>query len=254
MTPPSQAVDRSERTLELARMYRARRALVQQHLRGFGVPEAALEDALHDVFMIAFRRLAVFDTRRGSMRAWLVGIAWRVAAAHRRRREHVALPCDEDVASDLPDPEAYAARSEAAVVLDRLLNSLPPEQAAAFVLAELEGLHCREIAEQWNIAPATAYTRVARARVKLRAELERARQGRRPWWAVLFLPARGSSGFCEDVLEQQNLAIVPGSAFGSDEYVRFSYATSIPVIERALERFGAFLAAHPRGRQAVRKP
>ena len=195
MTPPSQAVDRSERTLELARMYRARRALVQQHLRGFGVPEAALEDALHDVFMIAFRRLAVFDTRRGSMRAWLVGIAWRVAAAHRRRREHVALPCDEDVASDLPDPEAYAARSEAAVVLDRLLNSLPPEQAAAFVLAELEGLQCREIAEQWNIAPATAYTRVARARVKLRAELERARQGRRPWWAVLFVPARESSGF-----------------------------------------------------------
>lgn len=60
-----------------------------------------------------------------------------------------------------------------------------------------------------------------------------------------YLDARGSSGFCEDLLEQHNLAIVPGSAFGSDQHVRFSYATSIPVIERALERFGRFLAAHP---------
>lgn len=68
-----------------------------------------------------------------------------------------------------------------------------------------------------------------------------------------YLDARGSSGFCEDLLEQQNLAIVPGSAFGSDDYVRFSYATSIPVIERALERFGDFLAAHPRARHAARK-
>ncbi len=61
-----------------------------------------------------------------------------------------------------------------------------------------------------------------------------------------YLDERGSGGFCEDLLEQQNLAIVPGSAFGSDDYVRFSYATSIPVIEKALERFGAFLGGHAR--------
>lgn len=61
-----------------------------------------------------------------------------------------------------------------------------------------------------------------------------------------YLDARGSSGFCEDLLENQNLAVVPGSAFGSDDYVRLSYATSIPVIERALERLGAFLAKHER--------
>ncbi|MDZ4774385.1 MAG: aminotransferase class I/II-fold pyridoxal phosphate-dependent enzyme, partial [Planctomycetota bacterium] len=61
-----------------------------------------------------------------------------------------------------------------------------------------------------------------------------------------YLDARGSGGFCEDLLEQHNLAVVPGSAFGCDEYVRFSYATSIPTIEKALERFGAFLANHAR--------
>jgi aspartate aminotransferase len=61
-----------------------------------------------------------------------------------------------------------------------------------------------------------------------------------------YLDERGSDGFCEDLLEQQNLAVVPGSAFGADDYVRFSYATSMPVIEKALQRFGAFLAQHAR--------
>jgi len=61
-----------------------------------------------------------------------------------------------------------------------------------------------------------------------------------PW-----LDARGSAGFCEDLLEEQNLAVVPGSAFGVDEHVRFSYATSMAKIEQALARLAAFLATRP---------
>jgi aspartate aminotransferase len=62
-----------------------------------------------------------------------------------------------------------------------------------------------------------------------------------PW-----IDARGSTGFCEDLLEEQDLAVVPGSAFGVDDHVRLSYATSIGNIERALERFGKFLATRRR--------
>lgn len=57
-----------------------------------------------------------------------------------------------------------------------------------------------------------------------------------------FLDERGSSGFCEDLLEEVELALVPGSAFGVDAHVRLSYATSLPIIEQALERLGRFLA------------
>ncbi|MBK7875432.1 MAG: pyridoxal phosphate-dependent aminotransferase [Planctomycetes bacterium] len=57
-----------------------------------------------------------------------------------------------------------------------------------------------------------------------------------------FLDARGSGGFCEDLLEEQNLAVVPGNAFGVDDSIRLSYATSLETIERALERLAAFLA------------
>ena len=62
-----------------------------------------------------------------------------------------------------------------------------------------------------------------------------------PW-----IDERGSSGFCEDLLEDQDLAVVPGSAFGVDDHVRLSYATSIENIERALERLGKFLATRRR--------
>jgi aspartate aminotransferase len=62
-----------------------------------------------------------------------------------------------------------------------------------------------------------------------------------PW-----LDERGSIGFCEDLLEAERLALVPGAAFGVDRHVRLSYATSIDRIAEALHRLGRFLAACPR--------
>lgn len=57
-----------------------------------------------------------------------------------------------------------------------------------------------------------------------------------------YLDERGSTGFSEDLLEDQSLVIVPGSAFGMDTHVRLSYATSLDKIHEALGRLGAFLA------------
>lgn len=42
---------------------------------------------------------------------------------------------------------------------------------------------------------------------------------------------------CEYLLEEYKVAIVPGSAFGADKYVRFSYATSMENIEKGIKRF-----------------
>jgi len=42
---------------------------------------------------------------------------------------------------------------------------------------------------------------------------------------------------CEYLLKKYKVAIVPGSAFGADKYVRFSYATSMENIEEGIKRF-----------------
>jgi aspartate/methionine/tyrosine aminotransferase len=66
-----------------------------------------------------------------------------------------------------------------------------------------------------------------------------------------YLDARGSAGFCEDLLERQNLALVPGSAFGVDSHVRLSYALGLDRIREATKRLAAFLATHPRAQAAT---
>ena len=46
-----------------------------------------------------------------------------------------------------------------------------------------------------------------------------------------------SVGFCKFMLEEMKIAMVPGSGFGDDECVRFSYAASMENIEKGLDRF-----------------
>lgn len=43
------------------------------------------------------------------------------------------------------------------------------------------------------------------------------------------------------LLEKAHVAFVPGAPFGSDEYIRISYATSMANIEKGIERFEKFL-------------
>ena len=45
-----------------------------------------------------------------------------------------------------------------------------------------------------------------------------------------------SAEFCARLLEQEKVVAVPGIAFGADDYIRLSYATSLANIEKGLER------------------
>jgi aspartate aminotransferase len=49
-----------------------------------------------------------------------------------------------------------------------------------------------------------------------------------------------SSNFAERLLSKHHVAVVPGVAFGNDGTVRFSYATSLDVIKKGLDRFEEF--------------
>ena len=49
-----------------------------------------------------------------------------------------------------------------------------------------------------------------------------------------------STEFCARLLESEKVAAVPGIAFGADNYLRISYATSLANIEKGLERLDKF--------------
>ncbi|NJR40269.1 MAG: pyridoxal phosphate-dependent aminotransferase [Leptolyngbyaceae cyanobacterium CSU_1_4] len=52
-----------------------------------------------------------------------------------------------------------------------------------------------------------------------------------------------SLDFCKGLLETQQVAAVPGVAFGTDDCIRLSYATSVENIHQGMERLAAYVRA-----------
>lgn len=50
--------------------------------------------------------------------------------------------------------------------------------------------------------------------------------------------------FCDALLETQQVATIPGIAFGADDHIRLSYATDMTSIERGMDRLDKFVRSH----------
>ena len=61
--------------------------------------------------------------------------------------------------------------------------------------------------------------------------------------AIERLGVDGDTGLCEHLLNEADLALVPGSAFGAEGYVRFSYACSMEALHEAVSRLQRALSA-----------
>lgn len=162
-------------------LYRAEFGFVYRSTRRLGVPEPFVEDAVQDVFLVAYRRRADFEGR-SSIRTWLFGITLRVARNHRRRiarkDQHDELP--EQLGDDGPSPERTAELEQAKQVLDEFLESLDEGKRAVFIFSELEQATAPEVAEALGIPVNTVYSRLRAARTAFEAAVKRfrARQDR----------------------------------------------------------------------------
>ena len=144
-------------------------------LQRLGVHEAHLPDVSQEVLLVVHRRLHTFDGRT-ALRAWLFGVCLRVALAHRRtahiRREHpVEIVPDDPDAEPMATPEDAASAAESRRVLQQALDDLSPEKRAVFVMYELEGIDCDEIAATMGVPRGTVHSRLHVARNELRAAL-----------------------------------------------------------------------------------
>ncbi|MEB3338579.1 MAG: pyridoxal phosphate-dependent aminotransferase [Leptolyngbyaceae bacterium] len=50
-----------------------------------------------------------------------------------------------------------------------------------------------------------------------------------------------SLDFCSSLLENQQVAVIPGIAFGADDHIRLSYATDMATIQKGMERLDTFV-------------
>lgn len=147
------------------------RGFVRARLGRLGVPRRDLDDATQDAFEILALRIDTYDPARGSTRAYLGGIARRVAARYRREPEDA--PYEDSVRDEEADPERAVARSQAWAVLERFLDGLDQDRWTVFVLSELEGLSGPEIADELSTNVNTVYARLRSARKDLARAVKR---------------------------------------------------------------------------------
>jgi len=144
-------------------------------LRRLGLSAADADDATQQVFIVAAEKGGAVS--REAERAFLYAIAVRIGANARRlrsRRREVSAELVEAEPVSREDPERQLELSRATHLLDELLSRLPPEQARALVLAEIEQMTVPAIAELEAIPTGTAASRLRLARQAFRASLESA--------------------------------------------------------------------------------
>jgi RNA polymerase sigma-70 factor (ECF subfamily) len=155
---------------ELVALYRAHFQFVWRSARRLGVPPAALDDVVQDVFLVVARRLAEFRGE-SSVKTWLFAITLRVVREHRRstfRHLRRVEALAESGPAEATDP---IARSDAQRLLLRLLDRLDDDRRSVYVLAELEGLTAQEIADGLRLNVNTVYSRLRSARAQLERQL-----------------------------------------------------------------------------------
>lgn len=145
-----------------AALYDAHVGFVWRNLRRLGVPEANLDDATQDVFLVLHRRMN--DLPPDGARGWIFGITRRVAADHRRlgrRRTTVALEPGREPAYA---GEADVARADAARLVHAALAALSPDQRDVLVLIDLEQMPAPEASVALGVGLNTVYSRLRLAR------------------------------------------------------------------------------------------
>ena len=159
-------------------------ALYARHQRGVyrfalhmsGSPSVA-EDVTQEVFMVLMRDAAKFDPTRGSLAAFLYGVARNhVLRSIQRERPYVQLAGDDagdelseglgahDDAPAQSDPLGDLTRHETIEAVRQAVLALPPHYREVVIFCELQEMSYAETADALGCAVGTVRSRLHRAR------------------------------------------------------------------------------------------
>ncbi|WP_437970531.1 sigma-70 family RNA polymerase sigma factor [Sorangium sp. So ce260] len=158
----------------LAALVAEHSAFVWRSLVRLGVARADAEDAVQQVFLVAARRLGDIECGRES--AFLFSTALRIASRARRsqqRRREVLEEEPRERVDPAPDPEEMMDRARARAAIDAILDTMPLDLRAVFVLFELEQMTTAGIAAMLDLPAGTVASRLRRAREHFQAAVRR---------------------------------------------------------------------------------
>lgn len=158
-------------------IFAAHHGFAWRTVRRLGVSDAALDDAVQEVFVIVARKLD--DIEATMEKSFIFGTARRVASAVRRanktRGEHLSDDVLHERAGNEPTPEEHLGMRRAQAMLLEILEAMEDDVREAFILFELEGLSKSEVATILDIPEGTAASRLRRGREQFQAHAERLR-------------------------------------------------------------------------------
>jgi RNA polymerase sigma-70 factor (ECF subfamily) len=156
------------------RLFRVARAVV-------GSDDEA-EDVLQESYLRAFAKIGEFRGEAGLL-TWLTAIVLNEARGRLRKRRNFVdvnlmdqmdthiIPFPGQPASS--NPEGEAGRDQVRQLLEKAIDTLSHDFRIVFMLREVEGCDVEETARQLGLNPQTVKSRLFRARLALRREMEK---------------------------------------------------------------------------------
>jgi RNA polymerase sigma-70 factor (ECF subfamily) len=171
-TTPSPSQPADELTVDTASLYRAHALTVARWAARLGGPAIDPGDVVQEVFLVAQRRLRVFEAGGGQITTWLFRTTEKVVQTARRKhrlRHWLARwtggPAPGLAAGGL-DPSEALERREELETLYRVLDKMPDKLRRVLVLFELEEMSTQQIAALVGARPGTVRVWLFRARAR----------------------------------------------------------------------------------------
>ena len=161
---------------DAAQLYRAHAPFVAGFVRRMGLAEADVDDAVQEVFVVAFRK-GGYQPGAATPRTWLGQISCNVVrntlSKLRRRRTRADEEAVAAAVAETPTAFDRAAASEALERVARALDQLDFDHRAVFVFREINGLSFDEVAEALSLPIGTVHSRLHYARERFRTAHDR---------------------------------------------------------------------------------
>jgi RNA polymerase sigma-70 factor (ECF subfamily) len=157
----------SERWWSAEDLFRHYGRFVARFVSTLGVRAVDVEDTVQEVFMVAHRR-GGFHAGAARPTSWLAQIAVRVVSTRARTRRRRPEQSATSVLEQLPNTDQLPSDAlEAQESLSRLqlaLAELDLDGQAVFVLVEVMGESCSDVAVSMDVPVGTIYSRLHKAR------------------------------------------------------------------------------------------
>ena len=128
-------------------------------------------DAVHDAFASVLEKPGSYDRERGPLKPWFLRVVRNRCIDLLRKRCPTGVDVDT-LASPGATPDQRAETGERDLQLHKALAALKPEQRQIVVLRDYLDLSYAEIALVLEVAPGTVMSRLHRARMALKEQLE----------------------------------------------------------------------------------